>query len=276
MQNRREETEQLLLEILGGDFELTTEQGSKIIDVIDASPEAEQIPLLAFVLRMGRLAPPSDFIDKGRKMTPARFTELAKIIPLSDIHSAIRAWTKQNPTEEHLAGKVLAYMKRFEKDDERDFFISMLLRDSLIPYVQISDDLYVIDDLDNELLPTVSEEEEKIRFREAVALVHNLLNRINDDDAIAVVLWNLMNRQASPHGKFMVLRYVLSTIKNTAEAAAKEEISDALKHFTRFAGSAMGSGNVLGIAINANDLPAEIREFFQKMNGGGGAEKKKE
>ena len=45
-QEDKKTIKQLLLERLGGNFDLTTEKASKIIDTLDIAPERDQISLL--------------------------------------------------------------------------------------------------------------------------------------------------------------------------------------------------------------------------------------
>ncbi|MGC9610845.1 MAG: hypothetical protein ABSE68_01335 [Minisyncoccia bacterium] len=264
-QEDREIIEQLLLEILGGNFELFTEKASKIIDVLDGAPERDQESLLTFVLRVSHLAPESDFVEKGRKMTDERFAELTKTI-LSDIRKVFHVWIRQNPTEEVLAQKVWAYQKRFNQTDERDFFLGTLLRDSHTPYVQIPNDIYVIDDLDDPLVDAPGGNDIS-RFREATALIMNLLGRGADsEEALTVALWNIIDRQTSTRDKFMVFRIMVHMVGKNAEETTKAAISDALTGMlSQYIETMKSHSGVLGIAIDAKDLPPNIREFFEKM-----------
>ncbi len=263
--NDRKEIEQLLLDILGGSFELTTEKASKIIDILDAAPEADQIPLLAFVLRTSHLALESDFTDKGRRMTNERFQELSETI-LTDALKVFHVWIKHNPTEEYLAEKVWAYQKRFEKDDERDFFLTALLRDSHTPYTRIPDDIYFIDDLDESPAAAPAEDGSLANEREETALIMNLLNRgSSDETALAVALWNIMDRQSSLFDRFKIFRIILHMVKKDAEETTGAEMAGRIQEmFSRLVEEIKGHG-VLGIAINAKDLPKEIRDVIEKM-----------
>lgn len=250
-----EKIKELLLEIMGGEFDLKTEKASLILDILDAAPEADQVPLLAFVLGRWKFVSESDCIEKGRRMSDKRFQELQTSGIFNDLKKAFHVWIRRNPSEEELARKVWSFLKRYEGNDEQDFLLTQLLSDEHVPYKQISEELYHVDleslGLGEEFPETAD------AFVEEGTLVQSIINRVSEPTILTKLLWNVINRQPDSAKKFTIFATIMALFHARVETETISRVMDSLKEFMRRL--------TVHVGLTAIKVPPELGEELKKL-----------